>query len=224
MHYSFATVVRAGAANLVQYAELLLAASLIAIAVYRAIILDERRRWNATMRVGRREMRFLGLAALFSVPAHLGVVSIVVAVNLRVAPLMLMQALAAIGIPALRSVTVILLAHLVVSVALTPFLGLAFPLIAIDAPGSPLRQSLRLSRDLRIRLAAIGFAAPLPIMPLIYAPSLAGIPNTAILLALQSAVGSFFGLLAEAVVTGVFAVAFQRVTAHLNKGTYGIFD
>jgi hypothetical protein len=38
-HYSFATVIRAWAAGVAQYVELLLAASLVAIAVYRAIIL-----------------------------------------------------------------------------------------------------------------------------------------------------------------------------------------
>jgi hypothetical protein len=223
-HYSFATVIRAWAAGVAQYVELLLAASLVAIAVYRAIILGEKQTWKAAMRMGRREMRFLGLAALFSLPAHLGAASIAVAVNLRVAPIMLMQALAAIGIPELQAMSLILAAHLLVSLALTPFLALAFPLIATGAPGATLRQSLRLGRNHRVRLAAVGFLAPLPLMPFAYAPYLARIPDTVTVLVLRSVVGNFLSLVASALVTGVFAVAFQRVTAHSNKGTYDVFD
>jgi hypothetical protein len=121
--------------------------------------------------MGRREMRFLGLAALFSLPAHLGAASIAVAVNLRVAPIM-----------------------------------------------------LRLGRNHRVRLAAVGFLAPLPLMPFAYAPYLARIPDTVTVLVLRSVVGNFLSLVASALVTGVFAVAFQRVTAHSNKGTYDVFD
>jgi hypothetical protein len=40
----------------------------------------------------------------------------------------------------------------------------------------------------------------------------------------RSIVGNFLSLVASALVTGVFAVAFQRVTAHSNKGTYDVFD
>jgi hypothetical protein len=40
----------------------------------------------------------------------------------------------------------------------------------------------------------------------------------------RSIVGNFLSLVASALVTGVFAMAFQRVTAHSNKGTYDVFD
>jgi len=224
VHYTFPALMRAEAADLVPYAALLLAASLIAIAVYRAIVLEEKPRWDAALRIGRREMRFLALAILFSVPAHLGVEFLAVVVNFRAAPALLTQALAIIGIPVLRRMSLVLLVHLLVSIALTPFFSLAFPLIALGAPRGTLRQSLRLSRNHRLRLAAIGFLASLPIIPLAYAFYLVGMPATKPAVVLQSIVGIFVGLLAEVLVTGVFAVAFQRVTAHSHKGTYDVFD
>jgi hypothetical protein len=134
------------------------------------------------------------------------------------------QLLVAISIPALRTIALAVIAHLLVSIALTPFFALAFPLIALEAPRGVLRQSIRLSRTHRIRLGAIGFLAPLPIIPLAYAPYLAGAAATATLAMLQSTAFTFLSLLASALVAGVFAVAFQRVTARLNKGTYDAFD
>jgi hypothetical protein len=224
VHYTFPALMRAEAADLASYAELLLSASLVAIAVYRAIILDEKPRWDAALRIGRREMRFLALAILFSVPAHLGVEFVAVAVHFRAAPALLTQALAIIGIPIFRRMSLVLLAHLLVSIGLTPFVGLAFPLIALGAPRGTLRQSLRLGRNHRLRLAAIGFLASLPIIPLSYAFYFVAMPDTVPIVVVQSIVGIFVGLLAEALVTGVFAVAFQRITAHSNKGTYDVFD
>jgi hypothetical protein len=223
-HYTLQAVVRDEATQIAQYAELLLAASMIGIAVYRAVILAEPPQRGALARIGRREMRYVALAILFSVPAHFARRSVMVALNLGVAPTILSQAAAAIGIPILRTVCLFVMVHLLVSIALTPFLGLAFPLIAIDTPGSALRLSPRLSREYRIRLAAIGFLAPLPTLPLIVAPYLGGFADTTTLLALQATVGIFLNLLSTALVAGVFAVAFQRLTAQSNIGTYGVFD
>jgi len=108
---------------------------------------------------------------------------------------------------------------------LTPFLGLAFPLVAVDGPGSVLRQSIRLSRGHRIRLMAIGFLAPLPLLPLIYGLLYLGaFPDTMALMALRETGGFFVNGLVAALEAGVFAVAFQRVTAQSNVGTYGVFD
>jgi len=223
-HYTFAAAMRANAAQLVQYAELLVAASLIGVTVYRTIILGEDPRWHSIWRIGRREMRYLALAIVFSVPVHVGMRSLAIAVNLGVAPATLTQALMAIGIPILRIVSVSVTAHLLVSIALTPFFALAFPLIAIGVPGGVLRRSMRMSRSHRIRLGAIGFLAPLPIVPLFYSLYLAGTANTTTLEMLQSTAGIFLTLLASALEACVFAVAFQRVTAHLHKGTYDVFD
>jgi hypothetical protein len=223
-HYTFPAAVRDEATQLVPYAELLVAASLIGVTVYRAIILVEEPRWDALWRIGRREMRYLALVIMFSVPVHVGMRSLAIAFNLGVAPVTLQQALMAVGIPVLRVISLVMLAHLIVSIALTPFFALAFPLIAIGAPGGVLRRSMRMSRSHRMRLGAIGFLASLPLIPLVYAPYLAGTAGTATLATLQSTATMFLSLLASALVSAVFAVAFQRVTARLNKGTYDAFD
>jgi len=223
-HYTFPAAVRHEAAQLVQYAELLVGASLIGVTVYRAIILGEGLRWDALWRIGRREIRYLALAIVFSVPVHVGMKSLAIAVNLGVAPVTLQQALMAIDIPILRTMSVSVTAHLLVSIALTPFFALAFPLIAIGAPGPVLQRSMRVSRGHRARLGTIGFLASLPVIPLMYAPYFAGTANTPTLAILQSTAAIFLSLLASALVSAVFAVAFQRVTAHLHKGTYDVFD
>ena len=74
-----------------------------------------------------------------------------------------------------------------------------------------------------MRLGAIGFLYALPIIPLVNAPYFAG-PTTGTLAILQSTAATFLSLLATALEAAVFAVAFQRVTAQSNKGTYDVFD
>ena len=223
-HYTLATAVRYEAMHLVPYAELLVAASLIGVTVYRAIILGEEPGWDSLWRIGRRELRYIGLAIVFYVPLHVGMTSLEIAINLGVAPVRLQHAVHAIGIPILRLLSLSVAAHLLVSIAFAPFFALAFPLVAIGAPGGVLRRSMRMGRGHRIRLGAIGFLAPLPLIPLAYALYLAGEATTTTLELLQSTTVTFLRLLASALVVGVFAVAFQRVTGHSNKGTYDVFD
>jgi hypothetical protein len=81
-----------------------------------------------------------------------------------------------------------------------------------------------LSRRHRLRLAAIGFLAPLPLAPLVYAPYIGGPADAAAAAMLQLTAAVFLSLLASAIMAAVFAVAFQRVTAHSNRGTYDAFD
>ncbi|HZF34366.1 MAG TPA: hypothetical protein VE914_11235 [Candidatus Angelobacter sp.] len=222
-HYSLGAAIRNEAVEIPEYAELLLAASLIEIAIYRAIILADVPRWNAVWRIGRREMRYFALTILFWVPIHVGRRAFVIAVNLGAAPILVQHTIAAIAVPVLQAISISMIAHLLDSIALIPFFGLAFPLVAIGAPGGALRQSMRLSRTHRTRLATIGFLYGLPLIPLVYAPYLAG-PITGALPILQSTAATFLSLLASALEAAVFAVAFQRVTAHLHKGTYDVFD
>lgn len=223
-HYTLRAAVRSDAVELAEYAVLLLATSLIGIAVYRAILLAERPSWNPTWRIGRREVRYLALLILFSVPAHFAMRAFWIAVNLGMTPLIMRQALVAIGIPALRGIAVRAISHLIISIALTPFFALAFPLVAIEVPGGALRRSVRLSRTYRLRLGAIGFLSVLLSLPLVYAPYFAGPTTTGTLGILRPTALIFLALFATALEAGVFAVAFQRVTAHLHKGTYDVFD
>jgi hypothetical protein len=221
-HYTLGAATRSTAVGLAEYCVLLLAASLIGIAVYRAILLAEEPRWNTVWRIGQREMRYLSLAMLFSVPVHVGMRAFWIAVNLGMAPVA-RHLLIAIGIPTLRLIAVSAISHLFISIALTPFFVFAFPLVAIDVPGGALRRSLSLSRTYRMRLGVIGFLCSLPLIPLVYAPYFVA-PTTQALEILQGTAAIFLSLLATALEAAVFAVAFQRVTTHLNKGTYDVFD
>jgi hypothetical protein len=168
-------------------------------------------------------MRYLGLAILFSVPAHVGMKAFWIAVHLGMAPVA-RQLVVAIGIPALRLIAVAAISHLFISIALTPFFVLAFPLVALDAPGGALRRSVRLSRTYRMRLGAIGFLYALPIIPLVYAQFFFAESTTETGAILKSTAATFLSLFAAALEAAVFAVAFQRVTAHSNMGTYDVFD
>jgi hypothetical protein len=71
---------------------------------------------------------------------------------------------------------------------------------------------------------AIGSLAPLPLLPLIYAPYFGGFARTMALMELQTTAGIFGSLVIAALEAGVFAVAFQRITAQSNVGTYDVFD
>ena len=117
------------------------------------------------------------------------------------------------------------LVSLLISVTITPFIGLAFPLAALDAPAGLFRRSFEMSRGNRLRLAAIGFSADLPWVLASYVPWLiwpsfgSDVPES-----LQLGVATFITLLGTAFGSMVFGKAFAAIADRRHEGIYGVFD
>jgi hypothetical protein len=114
---------------------------------------------------------------------------------------------------------------LLIAFTITPFIGLAFPLAALDAPSGLFRRSFETSRGHRLRLAAIAFIADLPWLLASYVPWLAWqsfggeIPET-----LQVGVSTFITLLGTAFGSTVLGKAFAAIAARQGEGIYDVFD
>lgn len=223
-HYTYLTAGRYEAIDLALHCLWLLALVPIGVTVYRAIIMAEKRHGRSIWQVGRREMRLFGLAIVLGLPLYSVRKLFIVALNFNLLPSVVRQTYLAIGSHFLRLASIDLILHLVYSLVVTPFFAFAFALAAIDAPPGVLRRSARLTRGCRLPVATIGFVAPLPLWPIVYLSYFLDSTGTNNAVTLESAIASFLGLLASILTVAVYAVAFQRVTAHRHKDTYEVFD
>ncbi len=217
------------AAAFAEIATMLLGNVVVAMSAYRAAIKNERPGWQQAMRLGRRELRFLGLTLVFYVVEYAGVILLMLLV-LMVAHMTgegrsAKRAAAAAGNSALGQLLIVVAGNLFMSVTVTPFFGLAFALVAVDAPAAILRGSARMSRGYRIRLGAISFLAILPFIVAAYLPYLAWplAPGTIAFSAREAAV-ALIGILGVAFATAAFAVAFRTITDRHSTDVYGVFD
>jgi hypothetical protein len=223
-HYTLWTAAGYEGVQFIPYAEVLLGASAMAVIVYRKVILNEPRGWDTFWRIGRREIRVFTFAFGLYAPVHCARIALRIALNFHLAPVFLQRLVAAIGDPHLRILIISIAWHFIVSFAVTPFFGLVYALAAIDSPSGIFRGSIELSSGYRIRLATLGFVAPLPFVLVSFLPSI-GATNTVFgIVILRSAVGDFFGLLGSAFSVGVIATAFLRIAAHRYTTTYRVFD
>src|SRR5262249_16442266 len=223
-HYTLWTAAGYEGVQFIPYGELLLGASAMAVIVDRKLILNEPRGLGTLWRIGRREIRVFIFAFGLYAPVHCARIALRIALNFHLAPVFLQRLVAAIGDPHLRILIISIAWHLIVSFTVTPFFGLVFALAAIDSPGGIFRGSIELSSGYRIRLAILGFVAPLPFGLVSFLPSIGATGTLFGIVVLRSAVADFFGLLGSAFSVGVIASAFLRLTAHRYTTTYRVFD
>ncbi len=148
---------------------MLVGAAVILVTVYRAVILDEVPSWRDALRLGSRELRLFGcnllfLAAGYVEMALLGIVVQLLGSRYGVDADLLFRS----GM--VSQVGVAVTWNLLICITLIPFLGLAFPFIAIDMSSSLFRRSYFWSRRRRWRLAAIAVLTALPVQIAAYAP------------------------------------------------------
>lgn len=207
---------------------LLLSTVAIALSAYRAAIKGERPRWQRAMHFGRRELRFLGLTLVFCIIEYGGVLLLML-LPLTVAHVtgedrLVQRALATPYAAALLQLLVMVLGGVFISATMTPVFGLAFPLVAIDAPSGLLRRAARMSRGYRRQLAVISFLAMLPFavascLPYAWTPDTGTIGPSA-----RDAAVALIGLVGVAFATTGFAVAFRTIAEGHSEGVYEVFD
>jgi hypothetical protein len=208
--------------TLATFAATLLGAAAIAVAAYRLAMLGEQPSWR--QRIGRRELRVFGLSLLVYVAAVAEMLALV----------LVFQAGEGLDAPVgssaesdqvLRLIVAAVLWSLLIAFTITPFIGLAFPLAALDAPSGLFRRSFEMSRGHRLRLAAIAFLADLPWLVASYLPWLAWqsfsgeIPES-----LQVGVSTFITLLGTAFGSMVLGKAFAAIADRQREGIYDVFD
>jgi hypothetical protein len=209
--------------DLLMFAATLLGAAVVAVAAYRMAILEEPTDWRRALRPGRRELRVFGLSVLVYVAAIAEVLLLTLllhGVGVRDDPGVDSEEF---RLPVLIIAT--LLWSLLVAATLTPFIGFAFPLAAIDAPSGLFQQSFRMGRGYRLRLAGIAFLADLPwvlasqIPQVLWEPAFGPNPNS-----LQTGLSTVITLLSTAFAAMVFGKAFAAVSGREHEGVYDVFD
>ena len=157
------------APTLANFAVTFLGAAAVAVAAYRLAVLEERPHWRHALRIGRRELRIFGLSLLVYAAAVAEM--IILTMSLQGAGILdITGGNPAAANGALPQIIATVLWSLLIALTITPFIGLAFPLAALDAPSGLFRRSFEMTRGHRLRLAAIAFIADLPWVLASYIP------------------------------------------------------
>ena len=224
-HYTLAAALRYETQGLILVCLQTFAEAPLVVFVYRTVILGETLRWRSLGRIGRREMRVFAMTIILDFPLLILKRVTLLTINLGVAPLLLRQAFAAIGSLYLRLIASDVTSHLLYAALVAPFFSMVFPLAALDSGRGLLRQSVRLSRGHRTRLAMLAFLAPIPITALSYLPwYLAGTGSMSIRNLLLWVMGSALEFLNSAFTVAVIATAYRRISDHRHRGTVEVFD
>jgi hypothetical protein len=166
---------------LVEIVILLLGNTTIAMTAYRAAIKEEQPHWLRAMRLGGRELRFLGLTLLFYMAEYVAIFLLVLLVvgvsHVTGAGPVVRRALETTSYAVVLQLCFVLLGNLLVSATVAPIFGLALPLAAIDGPSGLLRRAARMSHGYRVRLGVISFLAMLPVVVAPYMPFLVWTPD-----------------------------------------------
>lgn len=211
------------APGLAVFAATSLGAAVVAVAAYRLVILEEPTDWRRAQRPGRRELRVFGLSLLLFVVAVAEMLALTLLLHLIGVLDATGDSLRA-GEPVVLLITT-LLWSLMIALTLTPFIGFAFPLAAIDTPSGLFHRSFRMSRGHRPRLACIAFVADLPwvigshIPWILWGSSVSETPES-----LQIGMSTFITLASTAFGAMVLGKAFAFVADRQHEGTYGVFD
>jgi hypothetical protein len=212
------------APGLAAFAVTMLGAAVIAVAAYRLVILDEPTDPWSALRLRRRELRFFGLSLLLYAVAVAEM--LVLTVMLHMIGVLYQGGDGVLdggGLPGL--IAAALLWSLLVAVTLTPFVGFAFPLAAIDTPSQLLQLSFQLGRGYRLRLACIAFVADLLWILASHVPwALWGSSQNDMPEGLHTGLSTFIALLSTAFGAMVFGKAFAAVSRRQHEGVYDVFD
>jgi hypothetical protein len=213
------------APDLVVFAATFLGAAVISVAAYRLVILDEPVNARRPLRLGRRELRVFGLSLVVYGAAVAEILALTLLLHGAGTP----DAAGGGGSMEARGLLPemigAVLSSLLCALTLTPFLGLAFPLAAIDAPSGVFGRSFRISRGHRLRLAAIAFIADVPWTVASYLPWLLwDLPAGGIGESLQLGASTFISLLGVAFDATVIAVVFAVIADRQGRGIYDVFD
>jgi hypothetical protein len=202
------------------YIAMLVGAAIIYVAAYRAVILLEVPEWRKAVRPGGRELRLFGIHLLFVAVGYLEIALLVI-----IGDSYGMSSAVFFGSEYVSNVAWSVMLSLVVCVTLVPFLGLAYPLIAIDATSGLFRRSYVWSRGHRRRISAIVFLSALPVQIIAAAPFSMWDGKTNILLGgVQIAVSSLIYLWGAALRAGALGCAFRFIADRRQDRTYEVFD
>jgi hypothetical protein len=203
----------------------LFGAAVLSVMASRAVLLAQSPAWLDGLRIGRRQLRIVGLGLLFYVAIYVEVFAI-----FHVGFLALPEQAASAAREMLfgqdRRLGLYLLWILwsvLQSLTLTPFFGLAFPLASIDAGTSLLSRSARISSDYRWRIAAISIMGHLPFLLINAVPYVAWHGSSGTTVGVH-VVASFVSLLGIAVSAATLAVTLDHVAGRLRQQMYDIFD
>jgi len=211
------------APTLANFAVTFLGAAAVAVAAYRLAVLEERPQWRHALRIGRRQLRVFGLSLLIYAAAVVEMIALTIALHAAgILDITGSSSAAANGV--LSQILATILWSLLIALTITPFIGLAFPLAALDAPSGLFRRSFEMARGHRLRLAAIAFVADLPWVLASYIPWAVWGSSDSIPDSVQVGLSTFITLLGTAFGAMVFGKAFAAVAARQRDGVYGIFD
>jgi hypothetical protein len=205
------------------YVAMLAGAAIIHVAAYRAVILLEIPQWQKALRLGGRELRLFGIHLLFVAVGYLEMALFGIIAQ-RVGDPHIMSSVLY-GSDYVSDVAWNVILSLLLSITLVPFLGLAYPLTAIDTTSGLFRRSYALSRGNRGRIGAIVFLAALPVQIIASAPFSLWDGETDIVLGgLQIAVSSLIYLWGAALRAGALGCAFRFIANQRQERTYDVFD
>ena len=203
---------------------MLVGSAVIFVTVNRAIVLQEIPAWRRVFHVGGRELRVLGFNLLFLAVGYLELALLSILVQFA-AGLHSVDVEFLFGGGLLTSAEEAVLWGLLISVTLTPFLGLAFSLAAIDATSGMLRRSAAWSRGYGWRLGAIGFLSGLIVQILAYAPFFIW-PDWSDAVSRITVLGlsAVINLLGAGLRAGAFGYAFRVIADGRQALAYRVFD
>ena len=140
------------AAPLAEFAMLLFGNVAIAVSAYRAAIRNEPPTWQHSLRLGRREFRYLGLTLVLFVVECAGVILLIVialmGAHMTGDDRWAQRILTIASTSVLGQLLLAVVVNLVIAATVTPLFGLAFPLAAMDAPAGLLRRAARMKSRL----------------------------------------------------------------------------